>query len=120
MTNLLRRHPEVWYRFYDFRYAAPLDEFERPIGSGRAAIQVAEYPVLKKTKKGVWLLLPSGDRRFVRSDANKKFAASSYKEALESFLARKRRQQKILQARLKHIDEVLNLVRRNEHGSDSR
>lgn len=101
-------HP--WHRFEDFRYAAPLDEYEQPIGSGRAAIRHDQYNVIRVTPKGVWLDIGCGEEKFVLRAARKKFACLTEAEAMESFIARKKRQLKILKNQAKHVEEVLKLA----------
>lgn len=96
-----------WYRIEDCRIAAPLNEFDEPMGSGRAEIREAEYRVVRETPKGVWLDLGLGDLRFVRRDARKRWACPTPEEALDSFRARKERQLRILRAQIDHVESAL-------------
>ena len=98
-----------WYRVVDGRYAAMLDEFERPIGGGGSYVSVRTYPVVRETPRGVWLESAGdyGQDRFVLRDARKRFACPTLNEALESFRARKERQLKILTAQIRHVRKCL-------------
>lgn len=73
-----------------------------PCEDGRTFIHVHEYEVVKETPKGYWIMLSNFDvtRRWVPKISQKKFACSTVKSAMESFVARKKRQIKILQAQL--------------------
>lgn len=100
---------EKYYRYESIRYAAPVDEFDNPCGTGRIDFLVREYPVIKKTAQGVWIDV-YGKKRFVLSNTNKKFAAPTIEAARESFIARKNKQVKILKAQLDMALETLQLV----------
>lgn len=95
-----------WFRIEDGRWAPPLDEWERPIGSGTSYVHLYAYRVAKETPCGVWLDTFAG-RRFVLRDARKRWACPTKEEALESFRARKERQLKILRAQVRHVEECL-------------
>lgn len=100
-----------WYRYTDGRYASTLDEYERPVGGGRAFLHLHTFPVIRETPKGVWIeLWPHGPLRFVLRGARKRFACPTQEEALESLRARKTRQQQILAAQLRHVADVLALA----------
>lgn len=105
---------ECWYR-YDYYLTAPaVDEFERRCGESTVHLRLQHYEVLRHTPKGVWLLLPDGYKRFVLREVNRRFACPTKEEALESFLARKRRQRTIYRTRIRHIEAAMNLAARNE------
>ena len=99
---------DTWYRYEDFRYAPHLNEFDEPVGPGRASIRLLQFEVLKHTPCGVWI--DRYPKRWVKKDARKRFACPTKEEAMESFIARKNRQRKILKAQVRHVDEVLRLV----------
>lgn len=91
---------ESYYRIYDQSWAAPLDEYDNPIpGGGRITLEVMTIPILKHTPKGVWIGYTEDGKRFVRNEGKKKFACATMKEALESFIARKKRQYIIYSSR---------------------
>lgn len=98
---------DTWYRYDDIRYAAPLDEYENPVGPGRVEVELRSYQVQRVTPKGVWLSRYFGDPRFVRLSARKRFAYPTPEEALESFVARKTRQLSILQAQAEKVERAL-------------
>lgn len=72
-----------WYRYHETWY-----EY-----SG-VRVWEQKLEVLKETPKGVWLD-DWGNRRFVLRDARKRYACPTRQEALESFIARKRRQREL-------------------------
>ena len=111
MTEFLAPHPieqEVWYRFEDFRWAAPLDEWDEPVGRGRADVSLRELPVIRHTPKGV-VLDDYGRERRVCHGWRKKFAGETPEEAKEQFLARKAAQMRILRNKLHHVEEALQV-----------
>jgi len=105
---------DIWYRYEDVLYAAPLDEFDYPTGSPRLAVELRTFQVKKVTPKGVWVgrwsstipyLFEGEKHRFVLFDARKQFACPSKLKALESFVARKERQSGILSSQLRRADQ---------------
>lgn len=101
-----------WYRVRDGRYAPPLDEWDRPVGSGRTYLSVERYQVLKETSKGVWLGSTRYGKRFVLRDSRKRFACPTVAEALTSFLARKKRQLGILRAQQDQVETAIHMAQR--------
>lgn len=100
-----------WYRYQDHLCAPGVDEFGRTEGVATVYVTLRKLPVLKETPCGVWLD-DYGTRRFVRSDARKRYACPTIEDAKESFLARKERQASILTARLRQVNEAIARVTR--------
>ncbi len=107
---------EYWYRVYETRYAPSLDEFENPIGEGEVKVTIEPFQVIRKTPCGVWIAPPwafadeNGHykcQRWVKRDANKRFACPTIVEAVESFKARKVRQIKILNAQIRSAERAI-------------
>lgn len=100
---------DIWYRYTNVTYASALDEYENIIpGSGRVAVNLAEFVVLRVTPKGVWVTPPYyGDPRFIRLSARKRYACPTKEEALTSFLARKERQLSILEAQARNVRKAI-------------
>lgn len=106
---------EYWYRITDYRTAGGVDEWGDIIpGSGSSHLRLEMYEVVKHTPKGVWIYLGWEGKRFVLRDARKRFACPTKEEALESFMARKRRQIRILTAQRKNAKEALRLAEGEE------
>lgn len=102
---------DTWYRYEDRRYGS-FDEF----GSRTyvyVRVEERTYEVAKVTPKGVWLDF-GWQRRFVRHDARKKFAAPTREEAMASFLARKERHARILRAQLEQVEDALAIARKQQ------
>lgn len=109
---------EFWYRVQETHYAAPLDEYDRPCGEGSTIVRLYKYRVISHTPKGVWVWegVCSG-KRFVRTEARKRFACPTVEEAIASFQARKARQLGILNAQIKKVNRALKYL--NDHHLDS-
>lgn len=101
---------EHWYRYDGTTYAS-LDEFD-DVCEGRTVITLDKIPVLKHTPKGVWLEMSFDEKRFVLRDARKRYACPTKREALESLVARKRRQISILETQTRRAKLVLALAER--------
>ena len=102
---------DIWYRCDGTSYAALVDEFDNPAGCGRPGVNTHPMKVIRETPKGVWLEA-FGAPRFVRTDARKKYASPTEEEAILSFIARKRRQSRILTAQLETVKELTDLALR--------
>jgi hypothetical protein len=96
---------EHWYRYEDVKYAAPLDEFDEPMGEGDLHLHLRAYRIDKHTPCGVWAA-----GRWISRDARKRFACPTRMEALESYIARKTGQARILRAKLNKAESLLNLA----------
>lgn len=90
------------YRFDGVRYSAGVDEWGDPLPyKGRREIRCSAYPIIKRTMKGAWIYTyDGGGKKFVNLTARKQFACLTKQLALESFIARKQRQIKILNSQL--------------------
>lgn len=97
---------EKWYRYEDRVFAAPIDESGRACGHSTVRVHLRALPVLRRTKRGVWLD-DYGTPHFVLADARKRYACPTIEEAKESFLARKNRQASILRARVRQADDAI-------------
>jgi hypothetical protein len=63
-----------------------------------------ELSVIRETPRGVWVQLPhSSTTRFVLADARKRYAWPTKEEAIDSFLARKRRQIRVLNGQIQRV-----------------
>lgn len=90
---------DIFHRYDDRHYAAPLDECDNPMGAGTHELAHTTYRVIKRTPKGAWIDLGWGDKRFVLLSARKRYALPTQAEALESFIMRKRVQESIYENR---------------------
>ena len=66
--------------------------------------------VLSVTRCGAWIS-NYGEKRFVLDNARKKFAAKTKRVALESFIARKKRQAAIYSSRCRAAEDVLQAAK---------
>lgn len=94
--------PEVWYRVDGMLWAAPADECGDASGPASPDIRVRELEVLRHTPKGVWVEGRHGRERFILHAATRRYACPNLAEALESFVERKRRQERILLRQIEH------------------
>lgn len=75
----------------------------------RYELYCQEFHVTSRTPRGVWIS-NYGVKRFVLSGAKKRFACPTKLEAIESFIARKRRQIPILTKQLRNAEEALKVA----------
>lgn len=94
MTN------DFFYRYVDELIG---DEY-----SSSPRMRLLEFRVQKYTPKGAWLHSPWWKPKFVLVSGRKRFAHPTKEEALQSFIARKRRQISIYAARHDTAKEVLD------------
>lgn len=75
-------------------------------------LQLREYQVIRRTPKGVRIDDYRGSEhgRFISSEWNKQWACPTVEEARRSFIARKRRQARILEARLRQARAAMQLA----------
>ena len=104
---------DVLYRYVDVRYAAPLDEWDNPCGKGSLDIQLKTYQIFKRTPKGAWIYLYSswGNKKFVNLTSRKKFACETKEGAMESYIARKECQIRILSSQLEDAQTFLRIAK---------
>lgn len=106
------------YRYYDVQYSAGWGECGDSLGPGRVGVHLMEYDVIRKTKCDVWIdivnylaapfeMIPKDCLKFINLQANKKYACLTIEEAKESFIARKRRQIRILSAQILRVDKAI-------------
>lgn len=92
---------EYLYRYDGICYSAGTDEWGDPLPyKGRREIYCQEYSIIKRTPCGAWINTWAGQHKFVNLNANKRYACLSKEDALTSFIARKKRQIKILSSRI--------------------
>lgn len=104
---------EVAYRYEDRLYSVTLDADREEFGS-RVDLALLEFPVIKHTPCGFWIDVDffAQEKKFVRTTANKRYACLTLQEAIDSFLARKRRQHRIYAAKVRNIEEAQRLGQR--------
>jgi hypothetical protein len=108
---------DIWYRYTDTQYAAPLDENEHPMGLGDVAVSLQEYRVIKETPKGVWVQYGNSlfkEKRFVLRTARKRFAYPTKELAKESFIARKEAQIRINKDQIRRAEQALLYLERRK------
>lgn len=80
---------------------------------GSVQVSTYSYPITGTTPKGVWVDV-FGDKKFVLSAAKKRFAYPTEDEALQSFLARKKRQRIILRDQLQRVERLIAEAKRQQ------
>lgn len=93
---------DKFYRYENHLVSIGVDEWDNPLGS-RMELYCHTFEVTKVTPKGAYIQgVFDGDRggRPVQDHYKNKFAYPTKGEALLGFIARKKRQQQILQARI--------------------
>lgn len=99
------------YRYVDRIVSAGVDEFDNPLGPGKVEIYLRKLPVLKHTPKGTWID-DYGRKRFVLSQARKKYAALTIDAAQESFIKRKEAQRRIYLTRASQAAVAIEVMQR--------
>lgn len=105
---------DVFYRYESHLVSSGVDEWDEPLGPGYMALYCSEYPVTRIYPKGAYIsgyfLTRSGGQelqgRPVMDHYINKYAYPSKAEALLGFMARKRRQQTILNGQLARSKEA--------------
>ncbi|MBU9200319.1 hypothetical protein KTD31_02995 [Burkholderia multivorans] len=100
----------VLYRVEAQWYAPMLDEYDEPSGSSSVVVTASAYPVVRVTPKGKWISLGFGGKKFVLSEARKRYAHETVDLAVESFRARKNRRISILQNQIARAHRELAKV----------
>ena len=83
-----------------------IEDADAELYSSYTVLEMYWFAVMRRTPKGCWILADQGDR-FVRLDARKRFATPTIKEAVESFIARQRRRERIYTHRLQQTKDNL-------------
>ena len=97
------------YRFSDHAVCIGTDEYGDSLGS-MMEVYLTKYRILRETARGAWVERFLDKPRFVLNESRKKFACRTVEEAKESFLARKRAQERILKSRIARVYESMRKV----------
>ena len=68
-----------------------------------------QFPVIKETPKGKWIN-EYGRKRWVGNDTLRRFAHPTVPEAYAAFLARKKKQRRILKSQLRDCEAQINMA----------
>lgn len=96
---------DVLWRCEAKRYSYTIDPETDLFGITDPRLEMYWYYVTKRTPKGAWVC-----RKFVLLTAHKRWACNTEQEALDSFVARRKRQIKILKAQLERAEAELALT----------
>lgn len=99
------------YRYYDYITGNGVDQFENTIPGTNVNIGLHKYKVIKLTPKGCWIeYYNNSGKKFVRANCIKQFAHRDKMNAKLSFMARKRKQIKILYDKLRNAEMALEKI----------
>lgn len=98
MAVNLSRKGDTWYRVED--YSADY-------------VVLRKFQVLRSTPQGVWLDLYPYPNKFCLIGVGKRYAHATVEQALNSFMARKKRQILILTNQLRRAESALELTQRS-------
>lgn len=104
--------PREWAYRYDFRRTAPpVDETGYPLSPSiyDGQLRLWAFPVLRHTRCGFWIRFESRDR-FINRSWTKQFAYLDVSDARRSFAARKQREIRIHQARIRDAEWALKRI----------
>lgn len=97
---------DVLWRVEARSYSYVIDADREEYGTTAPRLELSWHRVQRRTPKGAWIY-----DKFVLLTAGKRWACNTIDEAVESFAARRRRQVKILEAKLKRAKFELELTR---------
>lgn len=116
------KNDEYLYRYTDYLTSVGYDEVRDCSLGTKVSVHLSKHLIVKRTPKGAWINLDNlgglTPRRFVLLTALKQWACVSQEEALKSFKARKARQIKILENRLKDAREAVMIANQIEKGEN--
>ena len=100
---------DILYRYDYYNVGHGVDQFDEPYDGHTTKLRLTKHFVNRRTRQGAWIpwFGRKNDERFVLLSAVKKFACNSEVEALESFIARKKKQLYIMQCRIVDIEIAL-------------
>lgn len=97
-----------WYRYEDRAVAGSCDENGDPVpGSAYMEITLFEWNVERETPQGAWLTIYGGNKRWASKVSKRRFACSTKLDAIDSYLARKRKQRSIYQSKVYLVEHVI-------------
>lgn len=105
---LVNSNVTKYYRYEDSLVHSWDYEYET-ITHSRVVVNLKEFDVIKHTRCGVWLDV-FGTKKFVKTKARKRWACPSRREAYESFLARKKKQKRILESQLDRVEQSIHII----------
>lgn len=100
---------EYLYRYQDWQASGGVDEWGYSLGPSKTYVSLMTFRIIRTTPKGVWINYGCTEK-FVKLDARKRFACPTKEEALESFLARKQRQKRILSSQLQNVVSAIHIA----------
>jgi hypothetical protein len=101
------------YRYEDYKESCGYDD---EWGCGYSIkVRLVRLYITKRTKKGVWI----EGRRFVLLSGRKRYAFPTQQEALDSFIARKKRQILLLTNQLRDAEIALSMAVYIEEDADA-
>lgn len=104
---------EYLFRYEEIACSRGTNEYDDPLPGYDLVLHLHKFKKLKRTPKGVWISLYSDlfeNKKFVLLAARKRYACPTKKEALISFIARKRRQIEIIKYQLEKAERALKLA----------
>lgn len=106
----------IYYR-YEERIFGTMNEYDPELHLESGRLDILHFPVMKETPCGVWIKIPWIDsmngkgKKFILTNARKKYACPTIEDARESFMARKQRQIMILKGQLERARLALSLMK---------
>lgn len=95
-----------YYRYDDVRYSKGVDQFDEPIPGYTLKVELKKIRVHHFTPFGVRF----EDGTFMLNKSRKRYACETEAEAKASFIARKKRQIEIYDARIEQANKAINLI----------
>jgi hypothetical protein len=107
-----------FYRYEDETTVCHFDIYYELVEYRTQHLRLHFFPIKSVTPKGVWID-DQGRKRFILVGARKRYACPTIVEALESFVARKKRQLGILQTQVNNVEFYLKLAEQEHERQES-
>lgn len=103
--------PNCLYRYNAVRHSVTINAEMEMYGVSKPRLVLQDYKVVATTKKGYWITYLSGGKdKWVSASSWKRFAHPTKKEALESYIQRKKAYVRYASHTLSRAEEDLAIV----------
>ena len=101
---------EILYRYEIDINGTPRDPNDPWRFGTDLAVCLREFPVIRRTPCGAWLRIGLGYKKWTNTVGRKRYAHETKEAALEAFLARRRKQRRILHDQIKVCRKALRVA----------
>jgi hypothetical protein len=104
-----KQQSKVWYRFEDYLESQGyVDQWGEYVSTGsKVRVHIYELTIMHRTPKGIVIRDKTGNRRFICDSWYKRYACATKEQALESFIARKKKQHSIYKKKAHNAEKAI-------------